>query len=130
MHILIDSKGTMIAYGMYVEFGKFEGEEKWGFFDSDDKSTRKAYFYIIDHNYTLVENVELPSDYADGKYFYENGGFVLNENWQPPLPPDAERITQLEAQVAIHEENDAELLYQICLLQLGITEDELSGKGV
>lgn len=26
--------------------------------------------------------------------------------------------------VAIQEENDTELLYQVCLLQLGITEDE------
>lgn len=37
----------------------------------------------------------------------------------------ADRVAELEEQVAIHEENDAELLYQICLLQLGITEDDM-----
>ena len=99
MHILIDSKGTMIAYGMYVEFGEFEGEEKWGFFDSDDKDTRKAYFYVIDHNYTLVENVELPEDYEDGKYFFIDGEFTLNEEWKP-FKSAEERIAELERQLA------------------------------
>lgn len=42
-----------------------------------------------------------------------------------PKPTTEERITQLEEQVAIHEDNDAELLYQICLLQLGITDEDL-----
>ena len=44
---------------------------------------------------------------------------------QPHEPTAEERIEELEEIVAIHEENDAELLYQICLLQLGITEDEM-----
>lgn len=52
-----------------------------------------------------------------------------DENYVPK-PTTGERITQLEEQVAVHEENDAELLYQICLLQLGITEDELIGEEV
>lgn len=110
-----------ITFGIYDE-----PFEKWKLEDEEGN----LMYYAIDNGYTLVENVELPADYVDGKYYFENGQFILDENWQPPLPPDAERITQLEAQVAIHEENDAELLYQICLLQLGITEDELSGKGV
>lgn len=130
MKLLID--GTrIVTYAPHIEFGVYdESFEKWGLFDSEDINTRNVILYVIDHNYTLVENVELPEDYVDGKYYFENGQFILDENWQPPLPPDAERITQLESQVAIHEENDAELLYQICLLQLGITENELSGKGV
>ena len=40
-----------------------------------------------------------------------------------PEPSAEERIAQLEETVAMHEENDAELLFQISLLQLGITED-------
>lgn len=130
MKLLID--GTrIVTYAPHIEFGVYdESFEKWCLFDSEDVNTRNVILYVIDHNYTLVENVELPADFTDGKYFYDNGGFVLNENWQPPLPPEEVRITQLEAQAAIHEENDAELLYQICLLQLGITEDELSGKEV
>ena len=75
---------------------------------SKDFETAKTYFERC-----LAEN-----------YFYENGEFVLNEDWEPYVSPE-ERITELETIVAIHEENDAELLYQICLLQLGITEDDL-----
>ena len=126
MQILLDGK-NIYAYAPKIEFGTYdEPIEKWGMFDENGN----ILYYAIDHGFALVENVELPSDYADGKYFYENGGFVLNENWQPPLPPAEVRIAQLEETVAMHEENDAELLYQICLLQLGITEDALSGKEV
>lgn len=109
MNILIDSKGILIAYGPHLEFGVFEGEEKWGCFDSDNKETRKAFFYVLDHDYTLVENVELPEDYTDGKYFYEDGEFVLNEDWTPPPLSPEDRIAQLEA--------DNETLLQ-CILEM------------
>lgn len=50
--------------------------------------------------------------------------FKFDENYVPE-PTAEERITQLEEQVATHEDNDAELLYQICLLQLGVEEDAI-----
>lgn len=126
MDILLKDN-VVVARAPHIEFGMYDEDfEKWALLDDQ----RNLLYYAVDCYYTLVKNVTLPSDYADGKYFYENGGFVLNENWQPPLPPAEVRIAQLEETVAMHEDNDAELLYQICLLQLGITEDELSGKGV
>lgn len=42
-----------------------------------------------------------------------------------PEPTAKERITQLEEQVALQTENEAELLYQISLMQLGLTDDEM-----
>lgn len=103
-----------------ISFGTFEGEQKWRL---EDERGFVAY-YVIDDGYTLVENVEVPSDYEDGKYFFENGEFVLNAEWKRWVSPE-ERITQLEEQLSVMEENDAELLYQVCLLQLGVSEEDL-----
>ena len=45
---------------------------------------------------------------------------------EPPHEPTAqERIAELETEVDTLREYDTELLYQVCLIQLGITEDEL-----
>lgn len=119
MYLLV--KGNIIyAIAKNISYGKYENEEKWRLADAEDN----ILYYMIDDGFTLVENVEIPSDYEDGKYSFENGEFVLNKEWKQYKSPE-ERIAQLEEQVAIHEENDAELLYQICLLQLGITEDDL-----
>lgn len=40
-------------------------------------------------------------------------------------PTTEERITALEETAAIHEENEAELLYQVSLMQLGIADDDM-----
>ena len=42
-----------------------------------------------------------------------------------PEPTPEERIAELETEVETLREYDTELLYQVCLLQLGITEEEL-----
>lgn len=42
-----------------------------------------------------------------------------------PEPTTEERIAQLEETVALQTENEAELLYQVSLMQLGITENEM-----
>jgi len=100
MDILIDARGYVIAFAPYVEYGVFdESFEKWALFDSEDVETRHVLLYVIDHDYTLVENVEFPEDYADGKYIYENGEFVLNEDWKPYVSIE-EKVAMLEEQLA------------------------------
>lgn len=54
-------------------------------------------YAAADDGSVLVKNVTLPEDYEDGKYFYVNGRFVLNENWKPYVSTE-ERMAQLEAQ--------------------------------
>ena len=120
MDILIKGN-VVIAYAPYINYGVYnESIEKWKLSDENEE----LMYYMIDDGFTLVERVELPEDYEPGKYFYEDNMFVFNMSWKPNLRPE-ERIAQLEEIVAIHEDNDAELLYQICLLQLGVTEDEM-----
>lgn len=44
---------------------------------------------------------------------------------EEPEPTLEERVTTLEETVALQTENEAELLYQVSLMQLGITENEM-----
>jgi len=98
MKLLI--KGNEIyAIAENISYGIYENEDKWRLADAEDN----ILYYMIDDGFTLVEDVTIPSDYVDGKYFYENGEFVLNEDWKPYVSPE-ERIAQLEEAVAIQEE--------------------------
>lgn len=119
MKILLDGR-KIVAYGNEITFDRFENEsfEKWRILVDD------SMYYMIDNGFTLIEGVTLPPDYVGEKYFYEDGEFVLNEEWKPYISTE-ERITQLEEQVAQQTENEAELLYQVSLMQLGITDEEV-----
>ena len=98
MDLLLIYEKNIYTVAPKIEFGVYdEPIEKWAMFDENGK----VMWYAIDHNFTLVEDVELPSDYEDGKYFYENGEFVLNEDWKPFVPEQSmeERIAELEKQL-------------------------------
>lgn len=99
MQILVDRSNYVVAYAPIIEFGVYdEPIEKWGMFDEEGR----ILYYAIDNFFTLVKDVTLPNDYEDGKYFYENGEFVLNEDWKPFVPEQSmeERIAELEKQLA------------------------------
>lgn len=124
MNILV--KGNMIyAIAENITFGIYdEPFEKWRIADEEDNTL----YYMIDDDFTLIENVSIPSDYEDEKYFYENGEFILNEDWAPYVSPE-ERITILEEENArLTSENldsieiEAELMYELSLMQLGLEE--------
>lgn len=99
MQILVDRSNYVVAYAPIIEFGVYdEPIEKWGLFDEDGN----ILYYVINHNFTLVEDATLPEDFEYGKYFYENSEFVLNEEWEPYVPEASveERIAQIEEQIA------------------------------
>ena len=94
---LLVKGNIIIAYAPIIDFGVYdESIEKWRLADEFDKTL----YYMIDNGFALVDGAELPEDYAEGKYFFENGQFVLNPEWVPPLPPTEERIAELERQIA------------------------------
>ncbi len=76
-----------------IMFGVYDGEEKWRLADAEDN----IMYYMIDSDFTLVEGVTIPSDYVDGKYFFENGEFILNKEWKPYVSIE-DRMAELEAQ--------------------------------
>ena len=91
MDILV--KGKMIyAVAPTIEFGVYdEPFEKW---KVSDESIGMLY-YVLDDGLELVEDVVLPNDYVSGKYFYENGEFVLNEDWKPYVSPE-EKLEEMD----------------------------------
>lgn len=93
---LLISGVAIVEVAHKITFGIYdEPFEKWKLEDEEGN----LMYYAIDNGYTLVENVEHPDDYIDGKYYYENGEFVLNEEWQPYKSTE-ERIAELERQLA------------------------------
>ena len=91
MQILVkDARVIAIAHG--ITFGVFdEPFEKWKL----ENENGELMYYVIDQDFELVKDVVIPEDYEDGKYFYENGEFVLNEDWRPYMSME-DRLSQLE----------------------------------
>ena len=94
-----------------IRFGKLEPEdintetgepvEKWGMYDADGN----IMLYAIDNDFEVVEfdPADKPEDYSEGKYFYIDGKFVLNPDWQEPPLPIEEQVQYLagdQAQLA------------------------------
>lgn len=96
---LLIKDNDIYAIAENISYGVYEGDEKWRLADADDN----VMYYMTDSNFTLIENVTLPDDYEGGKYFFENGEFVLNEDWAPYVSPE-ERIAILEETVAFQDE--------------------------
>lgn len=91
MDILIKEK-TIFATAPYISYGVYDDSfEKWKLSDEDEN----LQYYMIDDSYELVKGVTLPNDYVYGKYFYEDGEFVLNTEWKPYVSTE-DRIVLLE----------------------------------
>ena len=133
MKILVNSKGYVIAHAAGFLFGAWEEQDtihgmivrKW---KAEDENGNLLSYYVDENPraitgaetpYFSVGEIEaFPDDYVMGKYLYLDGAFTLNPDWIEPEPSLEERVSALEIY-------SADLLYQVCLLQLGITEDEL-----
>lgn len=101
---LLVKDNIIYAIAENISYGRYENEDKWRLADSEDN----LMYYMIDFDFTLVENVEIPSDYEDGKYFFSDGGFVLNEEWEPFVSPE-ERIATMEETIKAQQEEIAML---------------------
>lgn len=138
MKILVTETNYIIGIANEsITFGLFENDpnHKWALDGG-------RYGYVIDGNqmatdisdtvYKIYDVDAVPDDYWIGKMLFVDGEFVENPNWvEPPEPPksDAERIAELENEVVILQEENiassemqAELLYELSLMQLGLLE--------
>ena len=88
---VLDFMAPRIEKGIYDE-----DFEKYAVYYEDDIVA----YYVLDMGYELIDFDEslIPEDYVSGKYFYIDGEFVPNPDWQePPLPT--------EEQVKVNTEN-------------------------
>lgn len=96
MQALIKKRNIVIT-APRITFGIYdEPFEKWRIADENNN----LMYYMIDGGYELVKDVELPSDYENGKYFYENGGFILNPEWKPYISTE-QKIENLEQETSL-----------------------------
>ena len=117
MQILVKGN-SVIEVAHSIIWGTFdEPIEKWALLNENGD----VFLYVIDDGYTVIENVELPSDYVDGKYFYKNGGFVLNEDWKEYVSLD-EKVENLETENSITQNTLAVQGDDILGTQLALAE--------
>ena len=102
-----------------IEFGIWDEPdiEKWAMFNSDNE----IILYAIDNDYTVVEfdPADKPEDYAGDNYFFIDGQFIPNPDWQePPLP--------IEEQVAYLAGDQAQLAADLdfIAMELGVDLDD------
>ena len=145
MKILVASNGMLVAPAYSFEFGAWEEKDvlngvtvhKWK--GEDDNGN--IIMYAIDENRGAIDGTQppafsayevdtIPDGATVGKYLYIDGEFVENPDWVEPPKSDTERIAELEGETATLYEFTEELLYKQCLMELGITDEELNGEEV
>ena len=117
------------SFGAWEEADKVNGVvvHKW----KAEDEIGNTIGYIIDANQkaidgteqpilTVHEVTEIPEGAESGKYLYVDGEFVENPDWVAPPKSDAERIAELEEQNADSIEIEADLMYELALMQLGL----------
>lgn len=117
MKLLVKGK-EIYGISSDIKLGVYdESFEKWALYDEYGD----LIYYMIDDDFKLIENATLPNDYESGKYFYEDGEFVLNENWKPYIPTE-ERINELELSTSEQREINALLEEELVNTQIALTE--------
>lgn len=74
----------------------------------------------------IDEEITYPDNTKSYKIYYIDGKLVYEEIEEPKQEPSCEeRIAELEAEVDDLTEYQAELLFELSLMQLGLTNDDL-----
>lgn len=118
MKLLLDERNLVIGIGSEIEYGVWGNIKNLASWKINNTS------YVMDNNYRVVDigDTEIPTYVNEGEYYYIDGEFRLADECPNEYK---ERIEVQEVEIATLKEYDTELLYQICLLQLGITEEEM-----
>jgi len=115
MKLLLDNRNLILVISNDIEFGTFEGEEKW-------KVGNKMYF--IDDDFSVAEVESVPVEVIPDKYFYIDGEFVLNPNYSNPSEMEA-KVEELE-ELLLASDEAVVSLYEMQLVQdeINIAQDE------
>lgn len=121
MQIIIDQHANALQFKGIVSKGIFTevdpNTELYKIIDGSDT------FYAVASAFEDYEVNKLPDDLdpqALNKYCYsQEKGFYKNQNYTEPEPPVEEKVSDLQ-------DYTADILYQVCLLQLGTSDDDVS----
>ena len=118
MKLLLSERKLVIGISENIEFGEWgnvSGAKSWKIGNSQ---------YAMDNNFTVVDigDKEIPTYVVEGEYYYINDEFKLGDECPNEYK---DKIMNCEERIGELEIYNADLLYQVCLLQLGLTEDDL-----
>ena len=122
MKLLLDERKLIIAIGSEIEYGV------WG--NIKDLASWKVSnsFYVMGDTYAVVDigDTEIPTYVCEHEYYYINGEFKLADECPNEY---RDRIVNLETTVETQDvqimeltEYQAEMLYDLSMLEMGITE--------
>ena len=100
MKILYNEVNHLISFiAPRIEKGIYDDPdvEKWGYYD-EEGNLGNLFFVGADLTTATINEEDIPEDYQpmDMKYFFIDGEFVSNPDWQPPKPPIEERVSTIE----------------------------------
>ena len=121
MQIIIDSRTNALQFKGIISKGIFpEADPSVELYKIVDGENT---FYTVASCFKDCEVENLPDDLDPqslNKYCYsKEKGFYKNQNYVEPEPLVEEKVSDLQ-------DYTADLLYQVCLLQLGTSDDDVS----
>lgn len=121
MQIIIDSRTNALQFKGIISKGIFpEADPSVELYKIVDGENT---FYTVASCFNDCEVENLPDDLDPqslNKYCYsKEKGFYKNQNYVEPEPLVEEKVSDLQ-------DYTADLLYQVCLLQLGTSDDDVS----
>ena len=113
MKLLLTERCQIMAISNLIEYGV------WGNVGNAESWRIGKTSYTMDDNYTVVEvaDSEIPTYVKEYEYYYIDGEFKLADECPNEYK---ERIAELEAQNADSIEIEADLMYELALIQLGL----------
>lgn len=121
MKILItESSNIVVGAGEEIEKGIFPEADPDIELYKIIEGGKSLYFVANGYAVKDVGNVEVPNDYLAKRYCYtKENGFFVDPNWTEPEPTMEQKVSDLQ-------DYTADLLYQVCLLQLGTSDYDVS----
>ena len=121
MKILIaESNNIVVGAGEKIEKGIFPVADPYIELYKITEGEKSLYFVANGYAVEDVGDVKVPDDYLTKRYCYtKENGFFVDQNWTEPEPTTEQKVSDLQ-------DYTADLLYQVCLLQLGTSDDDVS----
>lgn len=118
MQVLCYNVNNVVAFYGNIEKGVYQADPSRELYKI---SNNEGSFYSVTDGLVLYSTgANVPDDYKVGFYCYTpEDGFFKNPNYIEPEPTVEEKVSDLE-------DYTATLLYQVCLLQLGTSDDDVS----
>lgn len=118
--LIVESNNIVVGVGEKIEKGIFPEADPNIELYKITEGEKSLYFVTNGYVVEDVGDVKVPDDYLTKRYCYtKENGFFVDPNWTEPEPTTEQKVSDLE-------DYTADLLYQVCLMQLGTSDDDVA----